>query len=182
LAYSLVAHWLLSVSISSGNDNPLIDTMRAAPEITTQWINRSDERTPPKSELLLDGTATGKYISGAVLQAAIQWRSFYLLFMTNNDLFEDWLDIGLVDKDMNRLDSAVIGGPYTNGIFSQISFVSPDSVQFYFFKDRAWTVKLLPRPSLRIPWVLEPIGVWRSFNFSRHFIIRSNPQPMERHV
>jgi hypothetical protein len=151
--------------------------MRIAAELTTRRIHGTGEGEVPSSEVLVDGTPTGKRVSGAVLEAAVQWEDRYLLFMTDDAPFEEVLGIHLLDDQHSVLDSAFIGGPYSTGSFSSLELREPNTIRFRFIGDTTWDVELLSRPRLRIPFISEPPGVWRPLRLTRHFIVRGNPRP-----
>jgi hypothetical protein len=154
--------------------------MRIASELTIRLVREGDNETVPESEILLNGRPSGKLVLGAWLEAAVQWQNYYLLFMTDDVPFEEWLRIILLDNHLDLLDSARIGVPYSSGKFSSLAIKEPNSVSFHFFADTTWNVELLSKPKIRMPFITEPIGVWRSFSFSRHFIVSENPQPQTR--
>jgi len=146
-------------------------------DISVKRVIEADEDKTPRSELFVGGQAKGKFVSGAVLEAAVQYDSFYLIFMTDDVPFEEMLSIHLLDVQLNVLDSAVIGGPYSTGSFSSLELIEPSTLRFRFIGDTTWSVELLPRRMFRIPFISEPLGVWRRFGFTRHFVVRGNPRP-----
>ncbi|MDR2852308.1 MAG: hypothetical protein LBV61_04535 [Burkholderiaceae bacterium] len=151
--------------------------MRIASELTARLARGANDDEIPESEVLVNGTSTGKRISGAILEAAVQWENRYLLFMTDDIPFEEILSIHLLDAQLNILDSALIGGPYSSGSFSSLELNEPNNVRFHFIGDTTWCIELLPRPEFRMPLISEPLGVKRHFGFSRQFIVRGNPRP-----
>lgn len=151
--------------------------MRMAAELTVQQVDRINIDEGPKSAILINGEATGKFVAGAVLEGSVQWMNFLLLFMTDDIPYEEMLRIVLLDDRLNLVDSALIGSPYSTGSFSSLRLVEPNSVSFRFIGDTNWCIELLPKPTFRIPFISEPPGVWRPLGFSRHFIIQGNPRP-----
>ena len=53
----------------------------------------------------------------------------------------------------------------------------PDTLRFRFIGDTDWSVQVLPEPGFRVPLLSEPTGVSRPLGFSRHFVVRGQPQP-----
>lgn len=151
--------------------------MRIVKELTAKLVHGANEGKVPASELLIHGTSTGKLVSGGVLEAAIQWENRYLLFMTDDVPFEEMLSIHLLDAKMNVLDSALIGSPYSSGVFTSLLLSEPNTVQFRFIGDTLWRIELLSHPRFRIPFLSEPSGVKRPIGFFRHFIVHGNPCP-----
>jgi hypothetical protein len=151
--------------------------MRIANEIAIRCVTSATNDREPESELLLDCRATGKIITGACLEAAVRWSSCYLLFLTDNIAYEEFLRILLLDDQLNRIDSAQIGTPYSTGSFESLKLIGTNRVSFRFMGETPWTVDLLDKPGLRLPLVSEPRGVWRGLRFKRRFIVARNPTP-----
>ena len=151
--------------------------MRIATQITLNPISESTEERPPTSELVLNGVPTGRRIHGAILEAAVEWNSLYLVFLTDDIPHEEMLRIVLLDEELNVLDRALIGAPYSSGSFSSLELCEPDTVKFHFIGGSPWMVQLRGSKGLRLPFVSEPQGVHRPFGFSRHFIVRGTPSP-----
>jgi hypothetical protein len=146
-------------------------------QLTARKVNQDSESESPRSELIIDGIPTGQIVPGAVLEAAVEWKSCHLVFMTDDVPFEEMLRILLLDSQLKLLDSAQIGGPYSTGSFSSLTLREPDTVQFRFIGGTTWSVQLLSTSRLRVPFISEPRGVHRAFGFSRRFVVRGNPIP-----
>lgn len=151
--------------------------LRQLDNLTLKVINTDKDNEEPRSEILKDATPTGKYIAGAVLEATIQWGSWYLLFVTDDCPFEEALNIHLLDEHFNSIDSAVIGWIYNTGVFESLKLVQPNIVQFRFLGDKNWWIELLQEPAFRLPFLTEPRGVSRQWGFSRHFKVHEGPPP-----
>ena len=123
----------------------------------------------------MGGVPTGKRISGAILGGAVEWDSFYLLFLTDDIPYEEMLRVVLLDAKLDVVDEALIGGPYATGSFSSLELHGTDAVRFRFIGGSPWTVHLLSRRALRLPFISEPRGVHRPFGFTRQFIVRGTP-------
>jgi hypothetical protein len=130
----------------------------------------------PISEIIVNGIATGKYVSGAVLEAVVQCNKLYLLFLTDDIPFEEMLSVYLFDNQWHLLDSARIGGIYTTGSFSALKLSQPNLIYFHFIGNTNWCIEILSNPKFRFPLVIsEPQGVYRDFGFSRHFLVHGYP-------
>lgn len=151
--------------------------MRIEEELTLRRLPQSSDSDAPRSELMLQGAPTEKIVEGATLEAAVAVGTFHLIFTTDDCPFEEMLRIILLDSAFNMLDSALVGGPYATGSFSSLTLKEPDTVLFHFIGDTTWSVQLLPRATFRWPFVSEPFGVWRSFSFSRRFVVCGAPLP-----
>jgi hypothetical protein len=151
--------------------------LRKATEIELKLIDAGGEYEAPRCEIIAGASATGLVVSGAYLEAAIQWGDYYLLFVTDDVPFEEFLSIYLLSKQWRLLDSAMIGCIYSTGSFTDLDLAEPNRVQFRFIGDTDWAVELFDQPRFRFPWLGEPRGVMREFGFSRHFLVRGNPKP-----
>lgn len=146
-------------------------------ELSVTPVAGGADDAPPLCEIVRNGQATGRHVEGAVLELAARWQSFYLLFTTDDTPFEDLLHIHLLDADMSLLDSATLGGIYSTGSFSLLDSSEPNALRFRFIGDTDWSVQVLPAPGFRAPLLSEPAGVSRRWGFTRHFIVRGQPQP-----
>lgn len=131
--------------------------------------------TLPSCELAIDGQPAGLRVTGCVLEAALQHAGGYLLFLTDDILYEDSLNIHLIDGHGELKDSARLGGMYASGYFEQLQIHPPDRVSFRFIGDTRWTVRLLAAPACRWPFFSEPVGVHRAFGCRRHFMLTRQP-------
>lgn len=146
-------------------------------ELSVTRVAGLADDAPPLCEIIRNGQATGHKVEGAVLESAARWRSFYLLFTTDDTPFEELLHIHLLDAELRLLDSATLGGIYSTGAFSLLESADPDTLRFRFIGDTDWSVQVLAEPGFRAPLLSEPAGVSRPWGFSRHFIVRGQPQP-----
>lgn len=131
----------------------------------------------PKSELMLNGRPTGKIIDGAVLEAAIRWHDFLLVFVTDDITHEETLRVYLFDGCWNIVDSAQLGWMYATGVFSLLELHPPSTVRFLFFGDTDWTLELFDNEVFTIPFFTDPRGVSRPLRFHRRFQISGTPKP-----
>ena len=149
--------------------------MRLAPELS---IRRAPPPVQSKSgdgqpwcELLMQGVPTGRTLKGAYLESAVEADGCYLLMLTDDVPFEEFLTLVLLSPQMAVLDKASIGTCYGSGRFDAVVVLPGNCVQFRFLGERPWQVHVLPGPALRLPWRREPRGVWRRFGFWRHFVV-----------
>ena len=130
-----------------------------------------------ESELILDGMPTGIILKGVVLEAAISWKDFYVVFLTDDILHEDMLHIYYLDKNLNLLDSMTLGAMYSTGAFSSLKIVDDSKVSFEFIGGNPWELEFQDKPSFRLPILSEPRGVQRKFGFRKYFCISGDPLP-----
>lgn len=131
----------------------------------------------PSSELLLDGKPTGLIVTGAVLEAALEWQGWSIAFFTDDIPYEDMLRIYMFDATMTLVDAAVLGSRYSTGTFAELNLLPPNSLTFRFFGGTVWRLILLVEQEFAFPFLSDPGGVNRKFKFFRHFRLEGNPQP-----
>ena len=146
-----------------------------APEYCTRLVEPSTPDVQPMSEIILAGTGTQKFVAGAVFQAALRWNDYLLLFLTDDVIFEETLNIYLLDKDLNIVDLARMYYIYSTGIFSDLDLSEPDTVRFRFFERMVWTLRLLNEKAFAVPFFSDPTGVHRPLKFFRRFHLHSHP-------
>ncbi|WP_241647153.1 hypothetical protein [Rosenbergiella metrosideri] len=148
-------------------------------EVTTLSLSKVNEATDTaqaRSEVLIDGRLTGITIPGKVLEAAIKVDTRrYLLFVTDNDIFEEMLTILLLDFSKGVVEKLTIGVAYTSGNFENLE-VSPRSASFRFIGDTVWTVRVSESPTLKLPFS-DPRGVSRPAGLRKYIDISANPAP-----
>lgn len=148
-------------------------------EVTTlslSEVSEATDTTQARAEVLIDGNSTGIIIPGKVLEAAIKIDARrYLLFMTDDVIFEEMLTLLLLDLSQGIVDKLTIGSAYTTGYFEALT-VSPCSASFRFIGDTTWTVKVSLSPTLKLPFS-DPRGVSRPMGLRKYIDISANPAP-----
>jgi hypothetical protein len=148
--------------------------MRIAAEISLHPLPGGDD-DEPRSEVLVEGRPTGSVIAGRVLEAAVECEPGWLLFVTNDIPYEEFLNIHFLDKAASPLDSARIGGPNSTGTFASLTLEPPSTVHFRFIDEADWSVRVLSRPKRGLPWWPDARGVWRGTGLARYFEVRRTP-------
>lgn len=130
-----------------------------------------------QSRVFVNGEATTTLVAGAYLEACVEWHDSYLLFLTDNIPHEDMLNIHLLNKKFDLLDSAVLGTMYSTGSFSDLQITGENTLTFRFIGGIDWTLELLTEPRFALPLFSDPKGVSRRFKFKHYFDIKGNPLP-----
>lgn len=146
-------------------------------EFATRLASPYRDTALATSELLLDGKPTGLIMTGAVLEAAVEWQGCRIAFFTDDIPFEDMLRIYMFDANMTLVDAAVLGAMYSTGTFAELSLRPPNALTFRFFGGTVWRMVLLAEREFAIPLLSDPSGVSRQFKFFRHFRIEGKAQP-----
>ena len=140
--------------------------------LETPW----SERTLARSRIIATGLDTGQVVDGEMLEAAVQWADHYLLFITDNTPFEEYLRIYLRDARWKIVDCATLGAMYSTGVFSDLELAPPNVLHFRFFGGITWTLELLNHHVMSLPFS-DPRGVSRPFGFRKRFKIHGRPLP-----
>lgn len=146
-------------------------------EFATRLASPYTDTELATSELLVEGKPSGLIVTGAVLEAALEWQGCRVAFLTDDIPFEDMLRIYMFDAKMTLVDAAMLGAMYSTGTFAELSLQPPNALTFRFFGGIVWRVVLLDEQEFSIPILSDPSGVSRKFKFFRHFRIEGKPQP-----
>lgn len=146
-------------------------------EFTARLASPYTDTKLAASGLLLDGKPTGLVVTGAVLEAALEWQGCRIAFFTDDIPFEDMLRIYMFDANMTLVDAAVLGTMYSTGTFAELTLQPPNALTFRFFGGTVWRMVLLAEQEFSLPFLSDPSGVSREFKFFRHFRIEGKPQP-----
>ncbi len=150
--------------------------MELSTAISLSVVTEAKEYSQTQCDILINGNNTGIKVSGKILEAAIAVaEDYYLLFLTDDVIFEESLNITFIHLKMGILENLELGGQYSTGSFEKLH-IEQDSVNFRFIGDTTWTVKILKSPSLRLPFS-DPRGVTRSSKLKKYIDITACPAP-----
>jgi len=138
-------------------------------DVYLKVISEATETQSPKSEITIEGTKLKLTINGVDLEACIEYDERYLVFTTNDCPFEESLNIYLLSSENEIIDNATVFWPYGTGSFKLLRIIDPDLVQFKYFGDKDWQIKIFKNKRFYIPYISEPSGVWRKVKFRRFF-------------
>jgi hypothetical protein len=145
--------------------------MTIADGFTLTVVFPSTNEAEPICRLFFHGRDTGQDLPGAILEAALRADQEWLLFLTHDIPFEESLEICLLDSSFKVLDRATLMALNATGNFENLQILSDQRVRFHFLGKGFWELELLKRSGFRLPLVSEPLGMVRSFGFSRRFIL-----------
>lgn len=129
------------------------------------------------SEVIVGDKPTGITIDGQELDAAVKVDSDrYILFTTDDVIFEESLTVTLISLSQGKLESLQIGNEYSSGSFEQLS-VHDEYIRFNFIGHSAWVIKVNGSPKLRLPFVSDTHGVKRSSGLKAYLSIDAKPCP-----
>lgn len=129
------------------------------------------------SEVIVGDKPTGITIDAQELDAAVKVDSDrYILFTTDDVIFEESLTVTLISLSQGKLESLQIGNEYSSGSFEQLS-VHDEYIRFNFIGHSAWVIKVNGSPKLRLPFVSDTHGVKRSSGLKAYLSIDAKPCP-----
>ena len=126
-----------------------------------------------------------RILLGISLEAQFKFNNKYLLFLTEDYHFEEYLSIYLLDQSFNVLDRAGMFIQFTPGMLGNLKIEHGHEISFTFFSnDEKWTLTILPTPKRVLTFGLK-VPVRRPFSFfgKRHFELCceiKNVQPTEK--
>lgn len=138
-------------------------------------VSETTDVSQAQSDVVLNGKSTGIIVPGQVLEAAVQVNEQrYILFLTDDIIFEESLTIVLIDVHDGLKEIVRLGNEYSTGTFADLQ-VTDHSVDFRFIGDYIWTLKVSDSPRLRLPFVSDPKGVKRESGLKKYITISAAP-------
>ncbi|ELY5853945.1 hypothetical protein [Cronobacter malonaticus] len=134
-------------------------------------VQEATNLSQARSEVVLNGNNTGIIVPGEILEAAVLINEQrYVLFLTDDVIFEESLTIALLDLHEGIKEVVRVGNEYATGYFEALS-VTADSISFRFIGEYLWTVTVSDIPRFRLPFVSDPQGVKRDTGFKKYMNI-----------
>ncbi|MCS6884939.1 MAG: hypothetical protein RMM17_00645 [Acidobacteriota bacterium] len=132
---------------------------------STRRINKPDTTS---SEIIYRGQPTGLILEGLILEQQFACKNGYLLLLTDDCPFEEGLHIHLLNFELQHLDTINMGKAYLPGMLQNVTS-SNETLNFSFFGDDSWQLRVLQQPRFRIsPYS----GSWATFFFPLHRPLR----------
>ncbi|EOV6158884.1 TPA: hypothetical protein ACOEER_002679 [Enterobacter ludwigii] len=126
---------------------------------------------------MINGNSTDIIVPGQILEAAVQVNDHrYILFLTDDIIFEESLTIALIDVKDGVKEIVRLGNEYSMGSFEVLS-VTVDSINFRFIGNFLWTVNTVDSSRLRLPFNSDPKGVKREACLKKYMTISATPAP-----
>lgn len=111
-------------------------------DVNLKLISETTDTQSPKSEITIKGTRLQRIINGVDLELCVECSEGYLVFTTDDCPFEESLNIYLLSEENEIIDNATIFWPYGTGSFKLLRLIDPDLVQFKFFCEKDWQIKI----------------------------------------
>lgn len=112
----------------------------------------------PSCNLLSKTTGKTIVVTGCVLEKQLDTSLGHLLFLTENNPYEEALHIHLLSKDLTLLDSIEISANYRSGLFRNFKITKPNSLNFAFLDDvETWQLELLERAQFNFLRLKYPV-------------------------
>jgi len=151
--------------------------MRQVNSISLVKVREATDLSQAQSDVVLNGTNTGIIVPGLVLEAAVQVNNErYILFLTDDVIFEEALTIVLTDLQEGVKEIIRLGNEYSTGSFEDLS-VTTDSITFRFIGNSLWTMKIADSPRLRLPFGSDPKGIRRDVGLKKYMTISATSAP-----
>ena len=155
----------------------MVDNLRllSESEFSIKLCVDGSDTNLPLSLVYVNNSATGVVIAGAILEGAVRYKDFYLVFLCNDIPYEESLHIYYFDAGLKLLDSAVLGSMYSTGHFRGLELIEPNRVKFNFFGGSDWILTLHQVRQNYFPFLTDPKGVTRSVKLHCYFKVDSQP-------
>lgn len=149
--------------------------MNITDSITLKVIKESIGTDETVCEVLKDNQATKILIHGKVLEQAIHvTENRYLVFTTDDVIFEESLNIYLIEIGKGILDKLWIAQPYNTDIFSGVEIIDQHSLIFSFLYLKDW--KLIVHDQPKLSWsIYHWLGFFQGFKLLRYLNLRFMP-------
>ncbi|MGK3115177.1 hypothetical protein [Candidatus Pantoea formicae] len=132
------------------------------------------ETAQARSEVLIEQQPSGIIIPGSVLEAAVEFApKRYVLFVTDGIAYEESLTIVLCQRGEGVQEIVHIENAYTTGFFESLNLYD-NRIQFKFFENTLWSLRVADSPKFTLPFIGDPKGVKRSAGFTKRLIITLN--------
>ncbi|MEH0888134.1 hypothetical protein [Enterobacter sp. UNJFSC 003] len=155
--------------------------MQKVNSISLAKVREATDFSQAQSDVVINGNNTDIIVPGQVLEAAVQVNDQrYILFLTDDVIFEESLTIVLIDLQDGVKEVIRLGNEYSTGSFENLS-VTADSIHFRFIGDSLWTIKTADSPRLRLPFGSDPKGVKREAGLKKYMTISATPVPEKAH-
>lgn len=151
--------------------------MQQVQSLSLILTREANEPTQAQCDVMLNGESMGILVPGHILEAAVQVNDQrYILFLTDDVIFEESLTIALIDVHDGLKEIVRLGNEYSTGSFADLQ-ITDDSVNFRFIGDYIWTVEVSDSPRLRLPFISDPKGVKRESGLKKYIAISATPTP-----
>ena len=134
-------------------------------------LDQFDEENEP-AHLIVKNKHHAKQIklSGKMIEAQFSIDDCFIVFSSDGVVFEDGLNIYLLNEDLSVKDHVLLANIYTNAILQNLSIVDANTLSFSFFnKDEKWVLEILQQGQLMPLLNATPVKSMVSF-FKRKWI------------
>ncbi|SAI54400.1 Uncharacterised protein [Bordetella ansorpii] len=145
--------------------------------VTIEVLSGPDEVA--RCRLVLAAGQVSEELTGCVLEACYAWQQGYMVFLTQDMLFEEVLVVYLLDSGGKVLDQARLSALYTAAAVSDLREHGSSSILFSFFHADEWEVRLYMSAQRCWRWPWPGKLVKRSFQLRRYFDLVMRVAPSE---
>ncbi len=98
-----------------------------------------------------------------------------MIFTTDDVIFEECLNIYLIELGVGVLDKLWIAQPYNTDTFSGVSIIDDQTLSFSFLYLRDWKLSIYPKARLRLS-ITSWLFFFQGFSLFRHLTLRFMPK------
>lgn len=150
--------------------------MKITDSIQLQLIKEATSDKESLCEVICSHQPTGIYIRGKVFEQAI-WveAKRYLIFTTDDVIFEESLNLYFIELGKGILDRLWIAQPYNTDTFNGVTILDDTSLSFSFLYLRDWKLTIYRQPRLRFS-ILSWLYFFQGFRLFRYLTLRFMPK------
>lgn len=145
-------------------------------DVALRIVEPIDSDKETLCEVVIKQTMTGIFIRGKVMEEAVYIsEGRYLIFTTDDVIFEETLNIYLIELGKGVLDKLWIGQPYNTDIFSGVTMIDQQTLSFNFLYLKDWKLSVYPQARLRRS-ITSWLFFFQGFRLFRYLTLGFMPQ------
>lgn len=149
-------------------------------DIALSVVEQIDPDKETLCEVLLKQNKTNIFVRGKVMEEAVYiTEDRYLIFTTDEVIFEECLNIYLIEIGRGVLDKLWIGQPYNTDSFSGVNIIDHQTLSFSFLYLRDWKLSVYPKARLRLS-ITSWLFFFQGFGLFRHLTLRFMPKHSQK--
>lgn len=131
-------------------------------------LGENNEPDETRSTLLFDGKLTDIILDGISLDAQFEHNQKFILFITYDSPYSEFLHIYLLNKTFKVLDELQMSKDWAAPVqfVGDLKIIGSNQLQFSFFGDDSWILTVLEKPQLALPRLPLLSLYWKPLRFA----------------
>jgi hypothetical protein len=143
--------------------------MKGISKFTLQPLpSEKDDEDETHSALLSDGEPTDVTLDGTSLDAQFEHNQNFILFVTYDSPYSEFLHIYLLDKKFVILDQLQMSKDWATPFqfVGELEIIDPNQLRFSFFGNDLWLLTILEKPEFMLPKLPILSLYWKPLRFA----------------